>query len=106
VRGVADRLLGDAEDAKRLAERLARLPEVTRFDEGEEKEAWTLTHAFSDLEQSFRIFLDEQLPRLADGTLADAEMYDLLLEIGEEFRHIAYHLRDPKFYRYVEGSPD
>ena len=31
------------------------------------------------------------------------EILDALLEIGEEFRHILYHINDPKFYKYLNG---
>jgi hypothetical protein len=98
------RLLGDAVALKALAERLSTCKAVTKFGAGEEREAWTLAHAFADLEESFRRFLEEQLPRLAQGQSAESEIHDLLLEIGEEFRHILYHIKDPKFYRYL--SPE
>ena len=94
-------LLEDTAALKALAERLAQCKAVTRFDADEEHEAWTLAHAFADLEESFRRFLEEQLPRLTSGQLTGPEIYDLLLEIGEEFRHILYHIKDPKFYQYL-----
>jgi len=28
----------------------------------------------------------------------------LRLEIGEEFRHILYHIKAPKFYRYLDDE--
>ncbi len=91
-------LLGDGASVKALAERLATCEAVSRFDTAEEREAWTLTHAFSDLEGSFRVYLDALLPRLVQGDLSPEEVHDLLLDIGEEFRHIAYHLNDTRFY--------
>ena len=99
------RTLKNVAEWERLAERLAKCPEVTRFDTGQEKEAWTLAHAFADLEESFRTFLDDQLPRLAGENLKPEEMYDILLDVGEEFRHILYHIQDPKFYRYLSPGP-
>jgi hypothetical protein len=45
--------------------------------------------------------LEEQLPRLTNSQLTAPEIHDLLLEIGEEFRHILYHIKGPKFYRYL-----
>ena len=98
------RLLREVADLKALAERLAQCKEVTRFDAGEECEAWTLAHAFADLEESLRTFLEEQLPRLMDRQLEASEIHDLLLDIGEEFRHILYHIKDPKFYRYLSDE--
>ncbi len=100
------RLLGTAADIVALGERLSRLAEVTKFDEGEHREAWALAHAFADLEESFDKFLNEQLPRLVRDSPDVAEIPDVLLEIGEEFRHILYHLRDPKFYSYLDDRAD
>ncbi len=99
-----ERILKNVAAWERLAERLSKCAEVTRFD-GQEKEAWTLAHAFADLEESFRVFLDDQLPKLAQENLEPEEMHDLLLDIGEEFRHILYHIQDPKFYRYLTPEP-
>jgi hypothetical protein len=104
---VSKRLLHDVGDEVRLADRLSRLPEVAGLDDSDEKEAERLARAFADLEQSFQRFRDEQLPRLMIAQLSDSELGGLLLEIGEEFRHIGYHLREPKFYRYLGlGSND
>lgn len=93
------------QDVARLAERLAKLPEVTRFDLGEHKEAPSLADSFSDLEYSFREFSDEILPKLASSE--GEELYDLLLETAESFRHILYHiLEQQKFFRYVAPPTD
>jgi hypothetical protein len=54
---------------REIAATLANCEQVTRFDTGEEKEAWTLAHDFLDLEASFQIFLQEHLPKLRDGNL-------------------------------------
>jgi len=102
-----NKIIGTPKDVARVAEWLSRCPEVTRYDAGEHKEAWALADSFADLEGSFRALLDEQLPKLAQGNLPPSETYDLLLDIGEEFRHILYHiLEQQKFYRYLvpEGT--
>ena len=100
------RVLEDPEKVKQLADQLGECPEVQALDEGEEKEAWTLAHSFSDIEESCLAFLEGQLPRLLEGKLEASEVYDLLLDIGEEFRHILYHIHDPKFYRYLQKQCD
>jgi len=102
-----NRVLKTADDVKRLAERLAQCPDVTRFDEGQHKEAWALADSFADLEDSCRAFLDDQLPKLVDENLKPEETCDVLLEIGEEFRHILYHIiEQQKSYKYLvpEGT--
>ena len=91
-----------------LGERLSTCPEVTRQDGGERQEPWALAHALVDLEESFRAFLEDQLPRLVREQLQPSEIFDLPLDIGEEFRHILYHIKDPRFYSYlhVEGDDE
>jgi hypothetical protein len=90
-----------AADLKVIAERLAISEQVKRYDTAEEKGAWTLAHNFLDLAESFTTFLTGQLPALKDDSLRAEEVNALLFEIGEEFRHILYHLRDSKFYAYL-----
>jgi len=101
-----EHLLGTGPKLKALADYLATCPQVTRYDTGDEREAWTLTHTFADLEASFRKFLEEQLPKLTEGELPPDDIYSLLLEIGEELRHILYHARDARFYRYLLDEPE
>ena len=93
-----------AVELKALADCLNRCEQVTRYDTAEEKQAWALAHALLDLGESFRTFLDEQLPRLRDERLNCDDLHGALLEIGEEFRHILYHIRDPEFYAYLRDD--
>jgi hypothetical protein len=59
----------------------------------------------SDLEDSYRAYLDEELPRLLQEDLSDDELLDALWEIAEGMRHIAYHLYEPEFFRtWTEGG--
>jgi hypothetical protein len=88
-----------------LIARLSQVPSVTRYDDGEYSEAETLAHAFLDLEGSCQKFVTGHLPRLFDPQLTNEDLFDALIDIGEEFRHILYHLRDPRFYRYLEPGP-
>ena len=97
-----ERLLGTVAELKALAERLSKCPALEKLDQGDHQEPWALAHAFSDLEESFRKIVDDQLKKLTASALDAAETRDLLLEIGEEFRHIVYHINDPKFYRYLK----
>ena len=87
---------------KTLAKILSTCDQVTRYDSEREKEAWTLAHAFNDIEESFTKIFGEQLPPLISGTKSSTEINDALLDIGEELRHVLYHIGDPKFYRYLQ----
>jgi hypothetical protein len=94
-------LLGQAEAIVELERALAKCPKVRRYDLPDHNEASTLAHAFSDLEKSFSHVLDEQLPRLTRRPLSNHEINDVLLDIGEELRHILYHVKDARFYSYL-----
>ncbi len=84
-----------------LQQRLARCAIVARYGQ---EEPGTLVYAFSDLEESFRKFLDEHLPRLADPLVQGEQLEDLLLDIQQEFRHILYHIHDPQIFRVLEPT--
>jgi hypothetical protein len=88
-----------------LIARLSQVPQVKQFDDNDHSEAETLAHAFLDLERSCQKFVNEHLPRVFDPHLTNEDLVDALFDIGEEFRHILYHVRDPRFYRYLEPGP-
>jgi hypothetical protein len=96
------------EDASGFGERygvlidvISRCSKVRELDRSDEPEASTLAHAFLDLEESFRRFIDEHLPELSRSDLSEQQVCDRLHEIGEELRHVLYHIRDPRFYDYL-----
>jgi hypothetical protein len=92
-------LLEKPEQIEALAKKLNMSLAVTKFDKPGEPQAWTLAYALSDLERSFILFVDDYLPRLINSPENDSE--DILLDIGEEIRHILYHIRDLEIYRYL-----
>ncbi len=87
-----------------LAKRLEKLESITQYDDGDEKEAGALIHALSDLEDSFHKLLFELFPRLAESNIEGDELEGQLFDIGDEIRHIYYHLKDPKFFRTYLGE--
>lgn len=92
-------LLQQRKAVTELTRRLADCPLVARYGHDEPE---TLVHAFSDLEESFHKFLDEQLPRLSDPSTQGEALEELLLDIREQVRHMLYHLRDPEFFRILD----
>jgi hypothetical protein len=88
-------------EVKQLAEVLGRSPLVTKLGNDEVP---TLAIALADIEGSMWVFLENQLPRLKDPNLTYEQLEDLLFEIREEFRHIAYHFHDPQFFRVIEPT--
>lgn len=90
----------------KLTEALARCPHVRHMDERGEKTAASIAYCFDSLEDYFREFLENQLPRLTQGKLTDQEVCDLLYDIGATLGQIVWHIRLPKFYRYLEDQID
>ncbi len=89
------------EAARQLTDRLARLQTVSQFDLPGEPQSATIAHSLTHLEKSFREVLETLLPKLLNGSLNGNQLNDVLLDIGEELRHILYHIKDPKFFGYL-----
>ena len=98
---MSDLQLQEQQKVDEVRERLSSCPIVQRYGC---EEAGALVHAFSDLEESCRIFLKEQIPKLVDPSTQGEQLEDLLMEIREEFRHILYHIHDPQFFRAMEPT--
>jgi hypothetical protein len=101
----AHRILAGPGELTRLANILARSAKVRTFDSEGEQEAPRLAYSLGDIEESATTLL-QLLSSLTDEKLAAAEIEDLLQQIGEEFRHILYHMRDPKYFRYLFNDPE
>lgn len=95
------RVLQSPDEIVSLAQRLTRVPDVSSFDEQDEPEAWALAHTLSDLEESFETALHKLMPKLVRPGITNEELDDVLLDIGEELRHILYHIENSKFYGYL-----
>lgn len=93
-------VLKDPAEVSQLAQSLRNCAAVAQFDTDGEEQAWTLAHALGDLEESFRTVVDGLLPKLV-RTNDSREVESVLHEIGEEFRHVLYHLHDCRFYGYL-----
>jgi hypothetical protein len=101
---VKNQKLLTVDSAKKLADRLAKVPSVSQFDLPDEPQGGTIAHALSDLEDSFQVVVNELLPKLLDETKSDADLDGLLLDVGEELRHILYHIKDTKYFGYLVSS--
>jgi hypothetical protein len=91
---------------KVLTERLAVLPAVIRADVGTGEEAGTLAHALLDIDLICRRVAHDVMPRVLESGTSEEALTDALVELGEYFREFLYHLRDPRFYRYLPGCED
>jgi len=82
---------------------LAKSQKVNALNTLEENQAATLAHAFLDMEESFNVILNELLPKFKNADLDGKDVDDILLDIGEELRHILYHVHDPKYFDYLKS---
>ena len=96
-----EHILEKGEKIFNLAKTLSKSSKVNSYDDKKNKESWTLAHSFNDLEESFKTLMTVLFPKLMANSLHEDEINELLLDIGEEFRHIIYHIKDPNFYRYI-----
>ena len=97
------------DDVLALVELLGKSPKVAELsmrypNPDEAPEANAIAHALRDIKESCSKIFDQLVPQLQSENVTGQEITEVLLEIGEEFRHIIYHIRDPKFFEYlIEG---
>lgn len=84
-----------------LEQRLSKIPEIAQFDKPAEPQGHTLTHALAGWEDSFSRFLTELLPKLLNEKATNHELIDTVHDIGDELRHVLYHVHDVKYFRYL-----
>ncbi len=95
-----NRVFKGSQEINALAEKLQKYECVSKLDSDNDPEAWRLAHSLIDPEESFKEILDNSLPALRKAS-SEEEIHDALLDIGEELRHILYHIKDPKFFSYL-----
>ena len=84
-----------------LTHTLEKCERVTRYSTKEENQAGTLAHALIDMEESMHKIIEEHLPKLYNSNINSEQIDDIILDIGEELRHILYHIRDTKVYNHL-----
>ena len=85
---------------KVIAELLSNETKVTRFNDEKHNEAWTIAHGLIDIASSSQLISDQIEELLAEGSEEDT--IQKLLDIGEELKHIIYHINDMRFYSYIK----
>lgn len=84
-----------------LAKQLERVHQVARYDTADEKQAAKLAFDLLDLADSCRVISDNHLRALNDSSLPPEALHAVLIDIGEELRHILWHIRNSEFYSYL-----
>jgi hypothetical protein len=96
----------DIPAVKRLAEHLQQVPRVAatvgRDDVAED--SWAITKGLNDIQRSAERIFQELVPALIMAPPKSSEAENLLYEIGEEYRHILYHLTATRFFGYLTDS--
>lgn len=79
---------------------------IAKFDDENGEEADRIAHSLIDIKDSFKDIYEKYVPLLENGNLNESKIDDVLLDIGEEFRHILYHIADMKYYNYLQDLSD
>ena len=93
------------EKSKKVAtiiENLHKSRKVNSYNMEHENESETLAHCFLDIEESCKVMINELFPKLLSDSINEDDVDEILYDIGEEFRHVLYHIKDPKFYNYLQ----
>lgn len=84
-----------------ITRNLEKCERVTKHSTEEENQADTLANTLIDIEDALKK-INEQIPKLYLNDLKSEEVDDLILELGEELRHILYHINDTRVYDYLK----
>jgi len=85
-----------------IAQNLKKSEKVNRYDNGEELEAYTIAHALLDIEESATVLSKNFIPKLLSNDITENELNEILIDMGDVFRHIIYHIKDSKYYDYLD----
>ncbi len=87
------------EKINQLYEKLKLTPSLNRANSHKDKEAYELAITLTDIGDSANEItsLIEEFSKKENPD----DILEKLIEIGEELRHIVYHIRNSKFYDYI-----
>lgn len=101
--------LKDMDRVKVLAEQLKRIPMLVNFAQQSraslDEHAWQVATSLADIQESTDRLYGELVPKLLSEGLPREEAEEVLNEIGEEYRHILYHIQDTKLFGYIAAQP-
>ena len=78
---------------------------VASFDSKSEPGGWRIAYSLSEIEKSCLALYNKLLPKLKK-TDKQKDIEKILHEIGEELRHLLYHIEDSKYYAYLFEKDD
>jgi hypothetical protein len=91
--------LEEVEAIKRLANLLEANPRIARLGSGAEPGGWLVANALAHVEESCSAIV----ARIASlsGKASVSAQDELLIELGEDLRHVMYHVRETQLFNYV-----
>lgn len=87
-------------EIQRLAQVLAASDMVKRLDTRDEPGAWRLAYALVEIRHSFAR-LDASIMPALEAANESIHVDNSLHEIGEELRHVLYHIKDSGYFDYL-----
>jgi hypothetical protein len=96
----------EGESLAGLAQQLERIPALRQFVErratGSPREAaWEVAVGLADIQESTAKLFQELVPALMRTSPNTVEAEELLHDVGEEYRHILYHISSTEYFRYI-----
>ncbi len=91
------------EKLKAVTHNLEKCERVTKYSTKEENQADTLANTLIDIEEATQK-IKEHVSKLYLTELTKDEVDDLILDLGEEFRHVLYHINDTIVYDYLKSN--
>jgi hypothetical protein len=94
--------MDNAERMIKITHNIKKSQKVNGFNTDEINEAGTIAHGLLDIEESLNAITHKFLPLLSSENISEEQVDDVLFDIGEELRHILYHIKDMRYYNYLK----
>ncbi len=95
-------IMDKAQKFVELTKAIEKSSKVNSFDTGEIREAAGIALGLLDMEESFLVIMNKFIPILASENITEEIVDETLFNIGEELRHILYHINDMRYYAYIK----
>lgn len=86
---------------EKLGQNISKLIKLGDDEPSRKEAAFAISHGLIDMEESFHRII-EISNQMQGRDFSEGELEGALHDIGEELRHIIYHINDMKFYDYLK----
>ena len=95
-------IFSNLSDINKLEQMFQSMESITKFNTNAQNESNTLAYSFAEIEKTLHMLINNfnSLKKLSFEN-NEKEVEDILHDIGEDFRHILYHIHDSKYYGYL-----